>query len=204
MFTGLIEDVGRVKFIRTAADSARLVVECRFAGELAPGDSVAVDGVCLTVTETGAGEFSADALATTLAKTTLAGYRRGRFVNLERALTADGRLDGHMVQGHVGGSGRLLGITRRGSNRLMKLAVEAAQARELVREGSVAVDGISLTVAELGSGWARISVIPHTWDHTALPYRRTGESLNIETDILLRGAVQTAPAGERRIRTCLY
>ena len=184
MFTGLIEDVGRVVSMRRSSSGARLSIRTSLDG-LDPGESIAVNGACQTVTAFRAGEFSCDVLRETLRVTNLGDLASGDPVNLERALRAGGRMGGHIVNGHVDGTGTLRRVSAsRGS---IEISVPPELAVFLVPKGSVAVDGISLTVGpEVGRDSFTVYVIPHTLENTTLHRARAGVKVNIETDILAK------------------
>lgn len=193
MFTGLIEEVGTLTENRPLSSQARkITVQAHFSSELKLGDSVSLNGVCQTVVQKDSRTFTVEALGATLAKTTLGRLKSGGPVNLERALRADGRLDGHLVQGHVSATGTLLGRDRKGEACFLTVRVPEALWPQLVDEGSVAIDGVSLTVADAGrgTGLIRLSLIPHTLSHTNLGSLALGSEVNIETDFLLRFAAQ--------------
>lgn len=187
MFTGIIEHAGEVARIDAGPEGARLTVA---AGPVAQGarigDSVAVNGTCLTVVEIGEGQLSFDAVNETLRRTSLGDLRAGDRVNLERPLRADGRFDGHIVQGHVDGTGTLERIDEEGASRRIRIAAAPGILRYVVEKGSITVDGISLTVAALGTGWFEVVIIPHTWEKTNLQTRRPGNRVNLEVDILAK------------------
>lgn len=185
MFTGIIETVGKVSGIEQGSQSARLTVTCgRIAEDVALGDSVSVNGVCLTVTQIAAPRVSFDAVYETLRKSTLAGLSVGDAVNLERAVPVGGRLGGHVVQGHVDGTGRVASIRPIGDSWFVYIDASPDLMRYIVTKGSVAVNGISLTVAESEDRTFALSIIPHTWENTTLQHLRAGDAVNIETDIL--------------------
>jgi len=183
MFTGIIEELGTVQ-----RAGARLRVQCRqVLGDLKPGSSVAVNGVCLTAVEVEAEGFGADLSPETLRLTNLGDLRPGSVVNLERALAAGGRLDGHLVQGHVDGTGEMVALERlRGENWRLRVRHPRELGRYIVVKGSIAVDGISLTVAALEGDVLAVAVIPHTYEKTNLHTRRPGERVNLECDILAK------------------
>lgn len=188
MFTGIVEEVGRIVRVEPRASGAKLRIEAgRVVEGLKEGESVAVQGVCLTAVETGASGFSADVSRETLERSTLGEARPGMAVNLERALAASGRLGGHIVQGHVDGMGVIRSLEERGGGDWW-LEVEAPPelARYLVYKGSVAVNGISLTVARVAGPVFAVAVIPHTWANTTLKEARPGQRVNLETDILAK------------------
>lgn len=186
MFTGLIQQVGRLQFIARAADGWSLAIaHAPWAeGPLALGESVAVQGVCLTVARLGDAAFGADLLDETLTRTALAALHVGAGVNLERAVRPTDRLGGHVVSGHVDDAGRIETIEPRGRDWRVRVRFSAEAARQTVMKGSIALDGISLTVAALGDDWFEVHIIPHTWLATSLPERKAGDPVNLETDIL--------------------
>lgn len=185
MFTGLIEDVGRVVALDRSAAGLRLRIQTTLAPGLRTGDSLAVNGVCLTVTARGAeGEVGADVGPETARVTTLAAFLQGQPVNVERPIAADGRFGGHFVQGHVDGTGTLVAVREEDGAHWMTFGVPAALEPLLITKGSVAVDGVSLTVARLERGTFDVMVIPHTWTHTNLGALRVGAAVNIECDLV--------------------
>lgn len=185
MFTGLIEEIGTITAIQLSELEARLTVAApKICADLAIGDSVSVNGACLTVIERDDGRFSALATAETLRRTALAGLSAGSRVNLERALKADGRLGGHFVLGHVDGVGRVGHLGREGAAVRLEVAVPSELMPFCVPKGSVAVDGVSLTIAGLLPDGFWISLIPHTLSATTLQYRRPRDAVNLETDII--------------------
>jgi riboflavin synthase len=189
MFTGIIEEVGSLKKIVSIRGGKRLHVAAKsIIDGLKIGDSVAVCGVCLTVTGLEKGCFIAEAVGETLTKTTIARWSLRRRVNLERAVKVEGRWGGHFVQGHVSGLARVVAIKNRGENWYLQLAIPQDLQQYMVREGSIAVDGVSLTIADLAAAGrkAGISIIPHTYRNTIISDYRTGHPVNIETDYLAR------------------
>jgi riboflavin synthase len=184
MFTGLIEATGRIDRIERHDDAARLRLATPLAGELRPGDSIAVNGVCLTVTQQEATGFSADVSPETLRVTSLGSLTPGRLVNLERPVRADARMGGHFVLGHVDATGRVLAFDREGDCYRLRVELPARLAPLLVEKGSIAVDGISLTVAALGATEFAMQIVPFTRAHTALSELASGELVNIEADVL--------------------
>lgn len=194
MFTGIIECVGRVSSISRGRDAFALGVEAPFAGELAAGESVAVNGACLTVTRvarTGSGlAFFADVSPETMRRTAFASFRVGSSVNLERAMRLGDRLGGHIVLGHVDGTARILAATPSGTAQNVQFAMPAALGAFMAEKGSVAIDGVSLTVADVRERGATcvvsVAVIPHTWANTALREKRAGDLVNVECDALAR------------------
>ncbi|MFZ2113502.1 MAG: riboflavin synthase [Solirubrobacteraceae bacterium] len=186
MFTGLIADLGSVESIESDADGATLEISTALAGELAEGDSVAVNGVCLTAIAIDEGAFRAQAMQETLRRSSLRQLRRGSRVNLELALRADGRLGGHIVQGHVDGTGAIAGLREEGFARVLEIDIDEELARYLVEKGSVALDGVSLTVSELRDRGFSVSLIPETLTRTNLGEAQVGDRVNIEADILAK------------------
>jgi riboflavin synthase len=183
MFTGIIEELG---VVQTAG--AKLVVEAReVLSDLAPGSSIAVNGCCLTAVEVHASRFSADLSPETLARTNLGDLHPGHRVNLERPLTPSSRLGGHFVQGHVDGAGSLVALDAlRDGNWWLQVRVPAELERYLVFKGSIAIDGISLTIAALEAGVLSVAIIPHTYQVTNLSARRPGDRLNLECDLIAK------------------
>ncbi|MFW6362178.1 MAG: riboflavin synthase [Spirochaetota bacterium] len=187
MFTGLVEEVGTVGSInRRAAYQLLRVHAQQVLDDLQLGDSIAVNGVCLTVTELHADGFSVETLEVSLQKTSLGSLRAGSRVNLERALLAGSRMGGHVVQGHVDGLARITALQRKSENVYIELLLPHDLARFCVAEGSIAVEGISLTVAALRGSRITLNVIPATWRYTVLSDRRQGDRVNIEVDIMAR------------------
>lgn len=184
MFTGLVDDVGRIERVTSSDAGREFLVRCRYA-DLAPGESIAVSGACLTVREFGDGWFTAAAVVTTLDRTAMAGWTEGTRVNLERALRAGDRLGGHIVQGHVDGVGEVLAVRQREDAWLLDVRVPDDVAMLLVPHGSVTVDGVSLTVNHLPTpGVLGLSVIDHTLRHTTLGDRAVGDRVHVEADII--------------------
>ena len=181
MFTGIIEEVGALKRLAGGeiAIRAKKVLE-----DVALGDSIAVNGICLTVTHFDAAHFTADVMPETVRRTSLAELKRGSRVNLERALTLRSRLGGHIVSGHIDGVGTIAAMREEGNAILLTVRAGADILRYIVEKGSVALDGISLTVARVGTSDFTVSLIPHTRTVTNLGAKRVGSPLNIETDIL--------------------
>ncbi len=186
MFTGLIADLGSVSGVERDGEGATLQIASALAGELREGDSIAVNGVCLTATEVGADGFRAQAMLETLERSSLGELEAGSRVNLELALRAGERLGGHVVQGHVDGTGTVAGVREEGFSRVLSFAVEARLARYLVEKGSVAVDGVSLTVSALEDDGFSVSLIPETLRRTSLGELAQGAIVNIEVDILAK------------------
>lgn len=186
MFTGIVTDIGRVASV-AGSDARDLWVETGWAADAVPiGASVCHDGVCLTVVETSAGRHRVQASAETLARTTLGRWRVGTRVNLERSLKLGDELGGHLVFGHVDGLGRVLEITAVGESFRVVLGLPEALAPLVAVKGSIAVDGISLTVNEAHDDRFAVMIIPHTWTHTTLADRAPGDPVNLEADMLAR------------------
>lgn len=184
MFTGLIEDVGIVDAVASGPAGLELRIRASFTG-LVDGESIAVNGVCLTVREHGAGWFLVAAVETTLGRTTLGDFRAGRRVNLERAMTLGARLGGHLVAGHVDAVATVASVERAGDAVLVNLAVPQAVAELSVPHGSITVDGVSLTVNELpADGTVQLSLIEYTLRHTTLSELAPGDTVNVEADLI--------------------
>lgn len=187
MFTGIIEELGRVQSIEQRGEGVRLRIEARTVTEgTAEGDSISVNGVCLTAIDVRDNSFSADGSRETLQRSTFGSLRAASVVNLERAVTPQTRLGGHIVQGHVDARGRFLSATEHGGSWTVRIAYPPEMARYLVFKGSVAVEGISLTVAELADEFFEIAVIPKTWQVTNLSHLRAGDAVNLEADIIAK------------------
>jgi riboflavin synthase len=189
MFTGIIEGTGTVAALDAAGDGsgARLEVEAGLlAGDLRLGESVAVNGCCVTVAEVTAAGFAADLVAETLRRTALGGLAAGDRVNLERPMALGGRLGGHLVQGHVDGVARVLERAEVGAGEEVKVELPPDLARYVVEKGSIAVDGVSLTVAGVGPGWFTVALVPHTLEVTTLGRRRPGDPVQLEVDVVAK------------------
>lgn len=186
MFTGLIADLGEVERIDSDGDGATLQIVTRLARELTEGDSVAVNGVCLTATAVREDGFRAQAMAETLRRSALQRLGAGSRVNLELALRADGRLGGHIVQGHVDGTASVVRLREEGFARVLEIEASPELMRYLVEKGSVSVDGVSLTVSEVSEQGFSVSLIPETLARTSLGEAQVGDRVNIEVDILAK------------------
>lgn len=184
MFTGLIETIGRIEAIDRTAGGARLSVETARAGELRAGESVSVSGVCLTVTSQTDTHATFDVAPVTLEITTLGSARPGRLVNLERALRAGDRLGGHFVLGHVDGMARIRSFEPDGESFWLEVDLPEPLSPYLISKGSIALDGISLTVAALHDDRFAVQIVPFTRAHTTLEQARAGDALNVEVDVL--------------------
>lgn len=185
MFTGIVEEVGALRSMRKGAQSAVLSIGARTVLEdVREGDSIAVNGVCLTVTSFSADRFTADVMHETLRRSSLGSLRAGSPVNLERALAADGRFGGHIVSGHIDGTGVIRSISRDDNAVWYRIRAAREVLRYVVEKGSIAIDGISLTVASVTPDDFSVSVIPHTAAQTTLAKKRTGDVVNLECDIV--------------------
>jgi riboflavin synthase len=190
VFTGIVEELGEVVGLDADGGLARI----RIRGPLvtagaARGDSIAINGVCLTVTGIADAEFTADVMGETLARSSLGALHAGAVVNLERPLRPDGRLGGHLVQGHVDGTGTIVARAPAGDWETVRISIPAELARYVIKKGSVAVDGISLTVSALGDGggpWFEVSLIPETLARTTLGSKQPGEVVNLEVDMIAK------------------
>ena len=186
MFSGLVADLGTVESVEAGAEGARLRIGTSLAGEIAPGDSVAVNGVCLTAVSAGDGGFDAEAINQTLALTSLGTLGPGDQVNLELALRPSDRLGGHIVQGHVDGTGEVVSVAGDGFSHRLRLRLDPEIRRYMVERGSVALDGVSLTVAGLGGDWIEVALIPETMERTSLGALAVGRAVNVECDLLAK------------------
>jgi riboflavin synthase len=190
MFTGIVEELGTVVAVEpTGADAVRLRVRGPVVtSDAAPGDSIAVSGVCLTVVESAACEFSADVMKETLVRSTLGDAAPGTAVNLERAVTLQTRLGGHLVQGHVDGTGRVIARKHTPQWDVIRIALPATLARYVAEKGSIAVDGVSLTVVEADTDAFSVSLIPTTLQRTTLGVKHPGADVNLEVDVMAKYA----------------
>jgi riboflavin synthase len=187
MFTGIIEELGKIRKITNARDGARLEVGAQTVLDKARiGDSIAVNGVCLTIIDLGSDWFGADISAETLSRTSLKQARIGTRINLERPLSPSSRLGGHIVQGHVDGTGEFIEARPAGEGWDIRIGFQRGIARYIVEKGSITIDGISLTVAKLGEGWLGVAIIPHTWKVTNLSTLEHGALVNLEVDIIAK------------------
>jgi riboflavin synthase len=198
MFTGIIEELGRVRGVERRGEGVRMTVEARVVTEgTREGDSISVNGVCLTALEVGRDSFAADGSRETLQRSTLGSLRAGSPVNLERAVTPATRLGGHIVQGHVDGRGRFLSAEEHGGSWTVRVSYPPELARYLVFKGSITVEGISLTVAALAEDYFEIAVIPKTWTLTNLSHLRAGDAVNLEADIIAKYVERILQVGAR-------
>lgn len=206
MFTGIVEELGKVTGFDRLADSARLTVHGPFVTDaVAPGCSIAVSGVCVTVTSIENGQFTADVMGETLARTSLGALSAGGPVNLERAVPAGGRLDGHIVQGHVDGTGVITESRPADRWHVLRISARPELMRYMAKKGSVAVDGVSLTVSQIsqqtgqaaGDGWFEVSLIPETLARTTLGTIAVGDVVNIEVDVIAKYVERLLAGGAR-------
>jgi riboflavin synthase len=186
MFTGLIQDVGEIKSVEKGTEGAKLRIASRLAPEIAEGDSVSVDGVCLTATAVDSEEFETDAMNQTLSATALGRLEAGAQVNLELAMKASNRLGGHIVQGHADGVAEVVSVEEDGFARRLRVALGPELLRYAVAKGSIALNGVSLTIADLGDSWADLSLIPETLERTTLGELAPGDKLNVECDVVAK------------------
>jgi riboflavin synthase len=186
MFTGLIQDLGEVESIDSGADGARLRIRTALAAEIGPGDSVAVNGVCLTATAVDDAGFETEAMNQTLEVTALAGVETGGQLNLELAMQPSDRLGGHIVQGHVDGVGTVVAVVEDGFARRLRVELPPELMRYAVDKGSITLSGVSLTVAELGDSWVEVSLIPETLERTNLGRLGPGGKVNVESDVVAK------------------
>ena len=189
MFTGIIEEVGHVAEIKVSGEKRRLTISCaRLLPELKTGDSVAVSGVCLTAVDLGSDYFSADLARETWVRTSFSRLRKGALVNLELPIRANGRFDGHVVQGHVDGAGMLVSLepVPDGNDYVLILNVPSELTRYIVEKGSLTIEGISLTIAAIEGTQVRVAIIPHTAEVTNLKSLNPGDPLNLEVDVIAK------------------
>lgn len=186
MFTGLIQDIGEVKSVEKGTEGAKLRIASRLAPEIADGDSVSVDGVCLTATAVDSEEFETDAMNQTLSVTALGRLEAGAQVNLELAMKASDRLGGHIVQGHADGVAEVVSVEEDGFARRLRIGLDPELSRYAVAKGSIALNGVSLTIADLGDSWADLSLIPETLERTTLGELAPGDKLNVECDVVAK------------------
>jgi riboflavin synthase len=187
MFTGIVEELGEVASVEDVGDSTRLRIRGPLVtSDAAHGDSIAVNGVCLTVTEVADGTFAADVMQETLDRSSLGGLRPGSRVNLERSVTWQARLGGHLVQGHVDATGTVLDRTPSEHWEVVRIGMPSDMGRYLVEKGSITVDGISLTVVDVGPDWFTVSLIPTTLERTTLGAAPPGTPVNLEVDVVAK------------------
>ena len=202
MFTGIVEAIGTLVEAKSMGDGYRVRIETPMASELKLGDSLAVNGVCLTVILTDDGEVHADVSPETARVTTLGELQRGQGVNLERSMRMDGRLGGHLVQGHVDGVRSIEEMRADSDSHWLTIEYPTSLAAYFIRKGSVTVDGVSLTVAGLGEKQFDVQVVPFTWKHTTLGALRVGDKVNVECDMIgkyvVRAVELAGQGGSRR------
>jgi len=187
MFTGIIEEIGKISSIHPIAGGMRIKISSsKILNDISVDDSICVSGVCLTAIKVEDDGFWADAVGTTLEKTTFSEIQISALVNLERSLKLNDRLGGHFVQGHTNGIGTILEINKLGENFFLKISVDENLEKYLIEEGSITIDGVSLTIAELDGSKVGISLIPHTWHNTIIQFKIIGDKVNVETDVLAK------------------
>ncbi|VBB07932.1 ribe: riboflavin synthase alpha subunit [Lucifera butyrica] len=185
MFTGIVEELGKVTAIQKGPKSIRLTVAAgKVLGDVQQGDSIAVNGICLTVVSFASNWFSADVMPETMDRTALGQLSTGQAVNLERALRLGDRLGGHLVSGHIDGTGQIAAKEKNDNAVIIRIIAEPAIMHYVVKKGSVAIDGTSLTIVECDESWFTVSLIPHTAAQTTLGFKQAGDMVNLETDIL--------------------
>ena len=185
MFTGIVEELGRVQRISRGGKEQRIIISCKkILEDIHLGDSIAVNGVCLTVVEHNTTSFTADVMNETFSRSSLGLLTSGSKVNLERAMSANGRFGGHIVSGHIDGTGTIKGIRKDNNAIWFEIGADNSIIEGVVEKGSIAIDGISLTVAEVGSKSFKVSIIPHTLDSTNLGVKRISDKVNLENDII--------------------
>ena len=184
MFTGIIEEVGKIKNIQGGSNYKLTIAASKILEDIHLGDSIAVNGICLTAISWDNGSFTVDVMRETLERTSLHRLRAGSFVNLERALAANGRFGGHIVSGHIDGTGEIINIRRDANAVWYKIKTSEKIMEFIIEKGSIAIDGISLTVAKVDRSTFYVSVIPHTLENTILLRKKTGDIVNLENDIV--------------------
>jgi riboflavin synthase len=197
MFTGIIESIGTVAEIKREQGAARIrITDMRIAGELQTDDSVAINGICLTVVASAGNDFEADAVPESLSRTTIPDWKKGRKVNLERGMPVSGRFDGHLVQGHVDATARLQLRKKQGKSRILTFETAEDLSAMMVEKGSIAIDGVSLTLLRVEARRFSVALIPYTLEHSTLGALRPGEQVNIETDIVGKYIVRQIQANK--------
>ncbi|MBT8380115.1 MAG: riboflavin synthase [Ignavibacteria bacterium] len=187
MFTGIIEEIGKIDKTQPIAGGISLKIEAKkIIEDISVNDSICIDGVCLTATKLDDSAFWVDAVGATLEKSTFVNKKSSKSVNLERSVKLNDRLGGHLVQGHINGIGIISEIKKLGENYLLKISLTSDLEKYLVKEGSIAINGISLTIADVHENQIALSVIPHTWQNTTLKYNQVNDKVNIEVDILAK------------------
>ena len=187
MFTGIIEEIGKILSIQPIAGGMRIKISSsKMLEDISVDDSICVSGVCLTAISVEDDGFWVDAVGATLEKTTFSKMQLSSSVNLERSLKLNDRLGGHFVQGHTNGIGTILEINKLGENYFLKIKVDESLEKYLIEEGSITIDGVSLTIAKLDGSKVGISLIPHTWHNTIIQYKKIGDKVNVEIDMLAK------------------
>lgn len=187
MFTGIIEEIGKISSIHPIAGGMRMKISSsKILDDISVDDSICVSGVCLTAIKVEDDGFWVEAVGATLEKTTFSKMQLSSSVNLERSMRLNDRLGGHFVQGHTNGIGTILEINKLGENYFLKIKVNESLEKYLIEEGSITIDGVSLTIAELDGSKVGISLIPHTWHNTIIQYKKIGDKVNVETDVLAK------------------
>ena len=199
MFTGIIEEIGTIKEFTKSANSALIVVECQKILESPQiGESIAIDGVCQTVTKFDKGSFSAQVSAETLGVTAFAKLKKGDKVNLERAMSVNGRFGGHIVTGHIDGLAKVKNVQKMSEFYNLKFEIESNLSKYVAKKGSVTLNGISLTVADISGNEFSVAIIPHTFENTNLKYLKTGDFVNFEVDILAKYVEKILSTGNNK------
>jgi riboflavin synthase len=186
MFTGIIEDLGKVESLIRFKDRGIITISSKFSSELKPSDSVCVNGACLTVSENTRSSFKADIVKETFQRTSLTYLKVGEFVNLERAMPATGRFNGHIVQGHVDSRSTISNIINRGVEREIEINLPESSKKYVTEKGSIAIDGVSLTISSLTEASFKVAIIPHTALMTNLFHKKIGDRVNLEYDVLAK------------------
>jgi riboflavin synthase len=200
MFTGIIQEIGRVKSIAERGGNSALTVDStRLTGKLDIGSSIAINGACLTITELSERQFTVEAIEETLLRTNLGRLKPGSWVNLEAPLKPDDLLHGHLVQGHADCTGTISRISQTGGSTIIAIEYPEKYGKFLIEKGSIAVDGISLTIAELSRGRFSVALIPHTMENTNFKYKRSGEAVNLEFDVIAKYVERMATPENRDI-----
>ena len=204
MFTGIVEELGKIKSFETLSSGAKLNVECKnILSDIKIGDSICVNGVCQTVTEFDSSSFSAMLSDETLRITNFSDIKKGDFVNLERALTLNSRLGGHIVSGHIDSIGRLISAEKLSDFYSLKFEIPQENSKYIAYKGSVTIDGISLTVASVNENRFTVAIIPHTFENTVLKFLKEGDSVNIETDILAKYVEKLLGFGDNKTKDAI-
>lgn len=187
MFTGIVEEIGKISRIIPIEGGISIKIEAsKILEDILVNDSICIDGVCLTVVKAESSAFWVEAVGATIDKTTFSEIKESSLVNLERSVRLNDRLGGHLVQGHINGVGSISGIEKLGENYLFKIIIPKELEKYLIKEGSIAINGISLTIADLENNEISISIIPHTWQNTSLKYKQVLDKVNVEIDILAK------------------